>query len=174
MNTHSDNQNPQALGPGLGYIKALQGFRCTSPPFNQDTTEKTIFGRPSSAGPKRLSPSTLTQEYRVPNNKFEMVSHFSNSSWIWLAMRTKWIQHGVLPDIQGSKGSMGYVPRHSSHEQCYSTSKTSWLALPFPWHYFITFTMLSVGSHSISSVQEQKNGPSSKQCERSHSTAGAW
>jgi len=26
----------------------------------------------------------------------EMVGHFSNSSWIWLAMRTKWMHHAKI------------------------------------------------------------------------------
>jgi len=33
---------------------------------------------------------------RVRNKKLEMVGHFSNSSWIWLAMCTKWMHHAEI------------------------------------------------------------------------------
>ena len=33
---------------------------------------------------------------RVQNKKFESVSHFSKSSWIWLAMCTKWVHHAEI------------------------------------------------------------------------------
>jgi len=33
---------------------------------------------------------------RLQNKKFEMVGHFSNSSWIWLAVCTKWMHHAEI------------------------------------------------------------------------------
>jgi len=48
--------------------------------------------------PKNIAGSAITSSIsqRVQNKKFEMVGLFSNSSWIWLAMRTKWMHHAEI------------------------------------------------------------------------------
>ena len=45
----------------------------------------------------------------------------------------------VVTDIQESKKVAQGRPVHSSHEHLASPR----LVLPFPWHYFVTFAMLS-------------------------------
>ena len=69
----------------------------------------------------------------------------------------------VVTDIQESKkvaqGCQGYVRTATMN----SVSMTPQLVLPFLSH-FIAFATLTIGSHSISFAQAQKNSPNSKQC----------
>ena len=85
--------------------------------------------------------------------------------------RKLWDGSTVLDfDIQESKkvaqGHLVYVHIAAVN----SASTIPWLALPFPWHYFMTFAMLSFSSEIIFYAWKQKNHPSSKQRERSHSS----
>ena len=59
-------------------------------------SSNTVGSVMEARGERELDWHCTADSIRVQNKKFEMVDHFSNSSWIWLAMCTKWMHHAEI------------------------------------------------------------------------------
>jgi len=102
----------------------------------------------------------------VQNKKFEMVSHFSNSSWIWLAMCTKWLHHaeiliGHFREMIGNWPVSSYQSPQSSL-QCTSFSPLGWPHCVFSAHICADACWTwswSRPSHPVAAFQQAFSSP---------------